>query len=229
MNIQYLKKLIEKTIKQPWLHIEVNSTAQNLSIIINHPDDGVEVDYKGLMKQIIDAIVNKELDDILSIDVIKFYGRVLGKTKVEWGETYSLLQSKLLMNSTQNQDIHSTKSQETASKSQESDSAQRQETDLEERQEALMEAISQVPLSVWLTIFAEAARLSLSLDDLHPDIKTLSDRLERGLLELESVVEELEDGYDYGDETNISDQDYKDMIGIGDCDLGDWVSGDDDD
>jgi hypothetical protein len=222
MNIQYLKTLIEKTIKQPWLHIEVNPTAQNLSILINHPDDGVEVDYKSLMKQIIDAIVAKELDDILSIDVIKFYGRVIGKTKIEWGETYSLLQSKLLMNSQQSQDIPSIQSQTPASV---------------QNQDLLIEAVSQVPLSVWLTIFAESARLNLSLDDLHPDIKTLSDRLERGLLELESVVDELEDGYDYDDEdedgeiisNTISNKDYMDMIGIGDNDLGGWVPGDDDD
>ncbi|NUN66961.1 hypothetical protein HCU40_19920 (plasmid) [Pseudanabaena biceps] len=214
MNIQYLKTLIEKTVKQPWLHIEVNPTAQNLSILINHPDDGVEVDYKSLMKQIIDAIVAKELDDILGIDVIKFYGRVIGKTKVEWGETYSLTQSKLLINSQQGQDIPLTQSQSPTSV---------------QSQELLIEAISQVPLSVWLTIFAESARLSLNLDDLHPSIKTLSDRLERELLELESIVNELEDGYDYGDEGTISDRDYIDMIGIGDCNLGGWVPGDDDD
>ena len=214
MNIQYLKTLIEKTIKQPWLSIEVNSTAQHLSIIINRPDDGVEVDYKSLMKQIVDAFVTKELDEILGIDAIKFYGRVLGNTKIEWEETYSLLQSKLLMNSQQRQDIPSTQSQDPASV---------------QSQQLLLEAVYQVPVSVWLTIFAESARFSISLDDLHPDIKTLSDRLERGLLELESVVDELEDGYDYGDEGTISDQDYKDMIGIGDTDLGGWVPGDDDD
>ncbi|PZO43255.1 MAG: hypothetical protein DCF19_04695 [Pseudanabaena frigida] len=205
MNVQYLKQLIEKTINQPWLPIEVNSIAQNLSIIINRPDDGVEVDYKSLMKQIIDVIVNKELDDILGIDVIKFYGRIQGQPKVEWGETYSLLQSKLLINSTQSQDTPSVKSQE-----------------------LLLEAVYQVPLSVWLTIFAESARHSLSLDDLNPDM-TLGDRLERGLIELESVVEALEDGYDYSDETTISDSDYMDMIGIGDTNLGGWVPGDDDD
>ncbi len=214
MNIQYLKTLIEKTIKQPWLSIEVNSTAQHLSIIINRPDDGVEVDYKSLMKKIVDAFVTKELDEILGIDAIKFYGRVLGNTKMEWEETYSLLQSKLLMNSQQRQDIPSTQSQDPASV---------------QSQQLLLEAVFQVPVSVWLTIFAESARFSISLDDLHPDIKTLSDRLERGLLELESVVDELEDGYDYGDEGTISDQDYKDMIGIGDTDLGGWVPGDDDD
>ena len=214
MNIQYLKTLIEKTIKQPWLHIEVNPTAQNLLILINHPDDGVEVDYKSLIKQIIDAIVAKELDDILGIDVIKFYGRAIGKTKIEWGETYSLLQSKLLTNSPQSQDIPSTQSQDTASV---------------QSQELLIEAVSQVPLSVWLTIFAESARLSLNLDDLHPSIKTLSDRLERGLLELESVVDELADGYDYGDEGTISNKDYMDMIGMENYVEGGWLPGDDDD
>lgn len=222
MNIQYLKTLIEKTIKQPWLHIEVNPTAQNLSILINHPDDGVEVDYKSLMKQIIDAIVAKELDDILSIDVIKFYGRVIGKKNIEWGETYSFLQSKLLMNSQQSQDIPSTQSQTPASV---------------QSQDLLIQAVSQVPLSVWLTIFAESARLNLSLDDLNPDIKTLSDRLERGLLELESVVDELEDGYDYDEEdedgeiisNTISNKDYMDMIGMGNYIEGGWVPGDDDD
>jgi hypothetical protein len=214
MNIQYLKTLIEKTIKQPWLPIEVNSTAQHLSIIINYPDDGVEVDYKSLMKQIVDTFVTKELDEILGINIIKFYGRVIGKTKIEWEETYSLLESKLLINSPQSQDIPSTQSQDSASV---------------QSQDLLIEAVYQVPLSVWLTIFAESARLNLSLDDLHPEINTLRDRLERGLLELESVVDELEDGYDYSEETNISAQDYKDMIGIGDTDLGEWVPGDDDD
>ena len=95
MSIEEIKSLIEKVINQPELTLQVNQTGQQLSIILNRPDD-LEVDYENLSARILDTLTP---EDLTGIEGIKFYGRVKGQSKPEWQKLHNLNQKNFVASS----------------------------------------------------------------------------------------------------------------------------------
>lgn len=90
MNIEDIKSLISETLQQPELSLQVNQTAQQLSIVFNRPNN-LEVDYEELVRKILEALLDKlSPEDLTSIDAIKFFGRIKGQPKQEWQKLQKL-------------------------------------------------------------------------------------------------------------------------------------------
>ena len=58
MSIEDIKSLITETLQQPKLSLQVNQTSQQLSIVINRPND-LEVNYDDLARKILEAFLDK--------------------------------------------------------------------------------------------------------------------------------------------------------------------------
>jgi hypothetical protein len=90
MSIEEIKSLISEALQQPELSLQVNQTAQQLSIVFNRPNN-LEVDYEELVRKILEALLDKlSPEDITSIDAIKFFGRIKGQPKQEWQKLQKL-------------------------------------------------------------------------------------------------------------------------------------------
>jgi len=90
MSIDDIKKLIIETLQRPELTFQVNQTGQQLSIVMNRPND-IEVDYEGLATKILEAFLEKlSPEDLTSIEAIKFFGRIKGQPKQEWQKLQKL-------------------------------------------------------------------------------------------------------------------------------------------
>jgi len=90
MNIEDIKSLITVTLQKPELSFQVNQTSQQLSIVINRPND-LEVNYDDLARKILEAFLDKlSPEDLTSIEAIKFFGRVKGQPKQEWQKLQKL-------------------------------------------------------------------------------------------------------------------------------------------
>ena len=90
MNIEDVKSLITATLQRPELSLQVNQTSQQLSIVINRPND-LEVNYDDFARKILEAFLDKlSPEDLTSIDTIKFFGRIKGQPKQEWQKLQKL-------------------------------------------------------------------------------------------------------------------------------------------
>ncbi len=96
MSIDDIKNLIIETLQRPELTFQVNQAGQQLSIVINRPND-LEVDYEGLATKILEAFLDKlSPEDLTSIEAIKFFGRIKGQPKQEWQklQKFNILEQK---------------------------------------------------------------------------------------------------------------------------------------
>lgn len=90
MNIEDIKSLITSTLQSPELSLQVNQTSQQLSIVINRPND-LEVNYDDLARKILEVFLDKlSPEDLTNIEAIKFFGRVKGQPKQEWQKLQKL-------------------------------------------------------------------------------------------------------------------------------------------
>ena len=90
MNIEDIKSLVVETLQQPELALQVNQTGQQLSIVINRPND-LEVDYEQLATRALETLLEKlSPEDLTSIEAIKFFGRIKGQPKQEWQKLQKL-------------------------------------------------------------------------------------------------------------------------------------------
>jgi|GEM_PF-1120496 hypothetical protein len=90
MNIEDIKSLISETLQQSELALQVNQTGQQLSIVMNRPNN-LEVDYEELVRKILEALLDKlSPEDLTSIEAIKFFGRIKGQPKQEWQKLQKL-------------------------------------------------------------------------------------------------------------------------------------------
>ena len=90
MDIEDIKSLITSTLQSPELSLQVNQTSQQLSIVINRPND-LEVNYDDLARKILEAFLDKlSPEDLTSIEAIKFFGRIKGQPKQEWQKLQKL-------------------------------------------------------------------------------------------------------------------------------------------
>jgi hypothetical protein len=90
MNIEDIKSLISETLQQSELALQVNQTGQQLSIVMNRPNN-LEVDYEKLATKILETLLEKlSPEDLTSIEAIKFFGRIKGQPKQEWQKLQKL-------------------------------------------------------------------------------------------------------------------------------------------